>query len=250
MKNLLHNILTGILIIPLLLLTGCKKRNANNNDENNYNGKSGYFTDTRDQKKYKWVKIGNQIWMAEDLTYTGSDMEHITGESQWITNTDYNGWCYYNNDNNSGILYQWQAALTACPGGWHLPTDEEWTELENYLIQNGYAYNGVAGNDGIAKSLASDYGWEFSNVEGAVGNTDFPEARNKTGFSGFPNGVRNGANGYFLLSGTHNYWWSATETPSDNTQAFGRFIAYNQAIVTRFSGNKLFGFAVRCIKDE
>ena len=246
MKNL-HYIIIEILLPVLLLFTGCKKKNANND---NSGEKSGYFTDTRDNKNYKWVKIGNQIWMAKDLVYTGGNMEHITADNQWINNTDYKGWCYYENNDNSTVLYQWEAAKMACPEGWHLPTDEEWTELENYLIQNGYAYNGIIGNDGIAKSLATNHGWQFSNVEGAVGNTDFPEARNKTGFSGFPNGVRNGTNGYFLMSGSHIYWWSTTETPGDNTQAFGRYLAYNQAVVTRFSGKKSFGFAVRCVKDE
>ncbi len=244
MKNNQY-ILIGLLIPFLFLFTGCKKKDNNSDSDK----ESGFFTDARDNKTYQWIKIGNQVWMAEDLAYTGNDLEHITDANQWINNTDYMGWCYYDNNNNSCVLYQWEAAKIACPQGWHLPTDEEWTELENYLIQNGYAYNGVIGNDGIAKSLATDHDWQFSSVEGAVGNTDYPDARNKTGFSGLPNGIRNGFSGLFLLSGSYNYWWSATETPGDNTQVFGRFLAYDKTGVTRFSGKKLFGLTIRCIKD-
>lgn len=87
-----------------------------------------------------------------------------------------------------GVLYNWSAALTACPEGWHLPSDAEWTQLENYLANNGHNYDGTKGGVGakIAKSLASETGWNSSSVEGAIGNTGFPEYRNKSGFSALP----------------------------------------------------------------
>jgi len=78
-------------------------------------GYAGHFTDTRDGQSYKYVKIGSQTWMAENLNYK-------TGSS----------WCYYNNASNCqkyGRLYDWQTARSACPGGWHLPSDQEWSTL-------------------------------------------------------------------------------------------------------------------------
>jgi uncharacterized protein (TIGR02145 family) len=76
------------------------------------------FTDTRDGKTYRTVKIGKQVWMAENLNYK----------------TD-NSWCYDDNPDNGkkyGRLYTWYAAKAACPAGWHLPVREEWAELVNF----------------------------------------------------------------------------------------------------------------------
>lgn len=81
----------------------------------------GTFTYPRDNKTYKWVKIGDQVWMAENLAYTGQDIQHITDSTEWSNNDDYDGWCYYNNDpvlgQKYGPLYQWEAAKTAVPPG-------------------------------------------------------------------------------------------------------------------------------------
>ena len=114
------------------------------------------------------------------------------------------------------MLYNWPAALNACPAGWHLPTDAEWTELENYLADNGYNYDGTTGGGRakIAKSLASTSGWESSTTTGAVGNTDYSAYRNKSGFSALPGGYRRD-NGRFSRIGSCGRWWSATEDSTD-----------------------------------
>lgn len=247
--KLMNLLLIGIILVTVVLIS-CDKDDDPTPENPNYSEEKGEFKDTRDSKVYNWVKIGNQIWMAENLNYTGSGIQHITDNSEWYDNSDYDGWCYYDNNENYadtyGILYQWEAAKTACPEGWHLPTDEEWTQLENYLKENGYSYNGIVGNEKVAKSLATDYGWEESTELGAVGNTDYSEMRNKTGFSALPGGLRFYDGSFFSLDYVV-YWWSATE--HDSGRAYDRNLFYDNAKVNRYINYKSNGLSVRCLRD-
>lgn len=123
------------------------------------------FVDERDGKKYKFVKIGSQFWMAENLNY----------------DTTEGSWCYGNEKDNCtkfGRLYNYQTALTVCPTRWHLPSDQEWNILTDYL-----GGRSVAG--GKLKEAGSSH-W-------ASPNTD---ATNSSGFSALSGGYRS-ANGSF-----------------------------------------------------
>lgn len=234
-------------IVLSVMLSSCKK---DKDDQSPTSEETGTFTDNRDGKTYNWIKIGNQIWMSENLAYTGSDIQHITSDNQWENNSNYDGWCYYDNDSNNentyGVLYQLEAAKIACPSGWHLPTDDEWTQLETYLKQNGYSYDGVAGHNGIAKSLASKTGWSSSNNQGAVGNSDYSEYQNKSGFTALPGGYR-WDNGNFHRLGDSGIWWSSTDNNYNET--YYRYMYFEDTVITRFSHVKTYGFSVRCIKD-
>ena len=107
------------------------------------------------------------------------------------------------------------------PEGWHVPSDPEWTILENYLIANGYNYDGTTGdgtengpeNTGnkIAKAMASITGWNTSTDTGAIGNDQ--SSNNSSGFNAFPEGYR-GNDGSFDNEGSVAIFWSSTE---DNT---------------------------------
>ena len=101
----------------------------------------GTFVDSRDGTEYKTIKIGNQTWMAENLKYLPSVVGPATGSS---TDPYYYVYGYQGTDvatakattnyQNYGVLYNWTAATTACPAGWHLPTDAEWNVLEQYVV--------------------------------------------------------------------------------------------------------------------
>jgi uncharacterized protein (TIGR02145 family) len=174
------------------------------------------FTDSRDGKIYKTVKIGTQTWMAENLAYK----------------TTSGSWAYDNNESNVakyGYLYEWETAKNACPIGWHLPSDDEWETLVNYLGGNGDA-GGKLKEAGIIN-------WQSPNKD----------ATNETGFTALPGGNRSYSDGAFRGFGTYSIWWSSTE--SSTKAAWFRFISHSNNKLIRFYQNKGDGSSVRCVRD-
>lgn len=217
------------------------------NGSNNSSYNEGTVTD-RAGRSYKTVQIGNQVWMAENLAYEIPGKQ-ITDRTRWNNNTAYDGWCYYNNDKTTyghtyGVLYQWEAAKMACPAGWHLPSEEEWKTLENYLIANGYNFDGTTNGDKIAKAMAAKTYWEPHSKLGGPGNN--PASNNSSGFSALPGGCR----GYYAFDEISNSFicWSSSETSP--TDAWYRNLSYNVFQFIRSNNyDKESGFSVRCIKD-
>ena len=192
-----------------------------------YNDNSKGVTDPSG-KNYKTVKIGNQIWMAENLAYEIPGKQ-ITDDAQWMNNIASDGWCYYDNDklangNTYGILYQWEAAKEACPTGWHLPSDTEWKQLEMSL--------------GMSQSNADGEEWR--------GTDEGEKLKNSSSFAALPYGRRNGY-GNFIYKSILGFWWTSTNT-------------YHRAITFRYPTNdspilrdnnwsSKSGNSVRCVKD-
>jgi uncharacterized protein (TIGR02145 family) len=174
----------------------------------------GTFTDSRDNQTYKWVKIGKQIWMAQNLNY----------------NAPNSCWCYEELAEKSrvyGRLYSWDVAMVVCPKGWHLPSDSEWDELKLFIKK---VYPTTVGT-----SLKAIQGWDF------YGNgTDI------FGFAALPGGYRNNDDA-FNLGGNSGFWWSSTS--KDDNYSWARHLKFNYPFLNKFRGNKKFGFAIRCIKD-
>ena len=176
--------------------------------------KDSSFVDNRDGKVYKTIKIGTQIWMAENLKYT-----------------TVNSWCY--NDSSSyckiyGRLYTWTAAKTACPAGWHLPSDTDWSTLESYCGDEDLA-GGV---------LKSDTLWQKPNRVAINGN----------GFCALPNGCRT-EEGKFSNIEYNGFWWTSTEFGTD--KAWAVYLNNKSTSMIRGSnGKKTNGLAVRCIKNK
>jgi uncharacterized protein (TIGR02145 family) len=221
-----------------------------------------------DGNNYKTILIGNQVWMAENLKVThyadGTPIPHVTGDVNWDT-LDYSdkAYCYYDDDSATnaetyGALYTWAAAMNGaassnsnpsgvqgvCPTGWHLPSDDEWTALENYLIANGYNWDGSTSGDKTGKSLAASSGWSSSSTTGDVGNDQ--QSNNSTGFRALPGGYRYG-DGTFDGIGSHGYWWSATENYA--TSAWSRTMYYSTSNVYSGNNGKVVGISVRCVRD-
>ena len=130
------------------------------------------------------------------------------------------------------------------PEGWHVPTDAEWTTLENYLIANGYNYDGTTTENKIAKAMASNTGWNSSPEAGAVGNNQ--STNNSSYFNAFPEGTRF-SDGSFNNEGYNAIFWSSTEDDPDN--AWYRFLNFNSSVLYRYGDYKQVGFSVRFVRD-
>jgi len=196
------------------------------NDPGTNPGVGGTFTDSRDGKKYNTVKIDNQTWLAQNLNY---DVPNVS--------TDV---CYNNSADSCakyGRLYNWATAMGGasssnkvpsgvrgvCPVGWHLPSDDEWTQLTNYVGSNAGA------------KLKSTSGW-YSNGNGTDAH----------GFSALPGGYGY-SDGSFSHVGKDGLWWSATEDDAD--YAWFRVMYYDSEYVDRYKFVKTFLLSVRCVQD-
>lgn len=229
------------------------------NAENGIILSEGGLIDPNDNYVYPVVLIGDQLWMAENLRATkyndGTDIPLVTDNTEWVS-LKTGEYCWYKNDYDNygtiyGSLYNWYAVSTdkLCPIGWHVPRNAEWLKLENYLISNGYNYDGTTTDDKIAKALASFEGWTLSTITGAVGNPDYPEKRNASGFSGLPGGTRFGRDGSFLDNvGVLGIWWSTTQYYT-LAGAYSAYIANSNTNFNMTSDGKTHGFYVRCLKD-
>lgn len=201
---------------------------------------------------YRTVKIGTQVWMVENLQTTKfNDGTEIPTVASWNFPTT-PVYCWYDIYNLSkllhGALYNWYAVNTGklAPAGWHVPTDADWTTLENYLMENGYNYDGTNTENKYAKAMASSSLWTNSMFIGVPGNIDFTTYRNKSGFTAYPAGARD-PNGPYLEFGSTAYWWSSTE--DTQITALTRSIEYNAGGVIRERYSKSYGFSVRCVKN-
>jgi len=125
-----------------------------------------------------------------------------------------------------------------------VPTDAEWTTLENYLIANDYNYDGTITGNKIAKAMASITGWNSSTDPGAVGNDQ--SLNNDSGFIAFPEGFRI-TTGSFLNEGYIAFFWSSTEYGTD--LAWDRYLSYDYSNLYRISSNKHYGYSVRFVRD-
>jgi uncharacterized protein (TIGR02145 family) len=223
--------------------------------------KSGTVMDV-DGNVYQTVKIGNQEWTTENLRTTkyndGSPISNITSKITWdsCTYTLTEAYCYYNNTTNSdsikkfGALYNWYAVNTGklAPAGWHVSTDEEWDTLQNYLIANGYNWDGTTTENKIAKSLAAKTDWKSSSDDaignGAIGN-DLTK-NNRSGFSALPGGTRDPENDFNGQMG-NGFWWCATNGGATCTWSRSLSVDYED-LLKPFS-DKYCGFSLRLVRD-
>jgi uncharacterized protein (TIGR02145 family) len=190
----------------------------------------GEMTDARDGTIYQTVTLGDQTWLAQNLNYENDD-----------------SWCYGDDPANCedyGRLYDWDAAMTACPADWHLASDEEWSTLIKYLDPkadpNALPESAIAG--GMLKATGT--------IEDGTGLWKYPnaDATNVSGFSAAPGGARY-EDGSFIILGMHAIYWTSTEF--DATSVWFRILDYGMGEIYRDNSNlsKGMGCSVRCIMD-
>jgi uncharacterized protein (TIGR02145 family) len=212
-----------------------------------------------DGNTYYTLKMGTQLWMAENLKSTkfsnGDQIPTTTPATLSIVSeaTPKYQWAPSGNENNIslyGRLYTGHAVLDSrnvCPSGWHVPTANEWDTFTAYLSANGFGFGGVSAN--IAKSIASSSAWLTTTSSwstGYVGND--LSLNNSSGFNGLPAGIRN-ANGEFCCLGGTASWWSCTVYSSDPAQLIHYFILHVSPTITKHATTKHEASSVRCIKD-
>ena len=216
----------------------------------------------QDGNVFESVLIGNQVWATSDAknsTYRdGTTIPQITDMNTWNQSTT-GAWCYYENDNTKWKLYNWYAVAGIhdndpntpnkkfAPEGWRVATDSDWTVLENFLIDNGYNYDGSTSERKFAKAISANNTWvECGNCEDGAPGQDVT-ANNSTGFSAVPTGYI--VNDNFQNGSERAEWWTSTENESDLNKAWKRGINRSYKgfdITTPF---KTIGKAVRIIKE-
>lgn len=279
--------IVGVLALCVGIILSCEKENEDvnisenkstdttqNGDTNNGNNgganitiETGEVYDV-DGNLYATVKIGDQWWMSENLKTTKYNDEtpipnpiYVGGNSSSIGSYS---WYFDHESGNElkvdtfGLLYNWHAVGTdkLCPSGWHVPSDDEWTQMEVYLAENGYNYDGSSYESSsmtllkrtkIAKSLAAKSLWKSSTKKGAIGND--LSLNNTSGFNALPGGVCNTPYGSFGSIGAAGSWWTSTNHEDDNTWSYRRQLYFTDSNISKSYVRNGTGLSVRCVKD-
>ncbi len=223
-------LLRAILVLTWLLAISC-------GDDNPVKPEPSPLTVTDiDGNVYRTVRIGTQVWMAENLKVThyrnGEAIPNVTDQGSW-QNLATDAQCVYGNSKTNlddyGRLYNWYAIANSrniAPDGWHVPTYDDCSTLVAYL--DGYQ---VAG--GKLKEEGADH-WANPNT----GATD------ESGFKALPGGRRDPYG--FTAIGFYGYFWILAEGEG----VIGLFLRYDRSYASIYSSAaKEFGLSVRCIKD-
>jgi uncharacterized protein (TIGR02145 family) len=241
------------------------------------------------------IKIGNQIWMTTNLNVSkfsnGDPIPQAITNKDWVEACEKKKpvWCYYNNNaansNKLGKLYNFYAINDGrglAPKGWHIPTQNEWQNLLDTLLQ-------IHNNDDdlVSKSMKTNIGWKNyvgkiiayrscsqcngngkrfsgsryvtcgwcvgSTVEQYLADKTFVgNGTNKSGFTGLPVGIRD-SDGKFRHSGEYAIWWSSTDfwssTELELSEAFNYLISNQNGVNSKHKLSICSGLSVRCVKD-
>jgi uncharacterized protein (TIGR02145 family) len=196
-----------ILITIIFLITGIYSCT--------YGQETGSFTDARDGKVYKTVKINEQIWMGENLAF-----KTASGYSVYENVSDYL--------KIYGYLYTWEAATKACPDGWHLPSMQNWWFLSNFL-------GGDEQSGGKLKQTGTAT-WKSPNAG----------ATNSSGFTALSSGCSGDKTMEFI--GNSTYFW--TNVDDDDVTSWCGALNSSNGALSLYPVNKKDGYSVRCVKNS
>ncbi len=201
----------------------------NSLDDSRFADAFEYFTDPRDGRVYKTIKLGRQIWMAENLNYGEMTTSSTLSVGQ--------KWCYNNDEkeaeNGYGGFYTWEVAMLSCPPGWHLPSLMEWQELEDFVISQGFPeeYMGTA-------LKTTKWGVKDGKCIQSNGTDAF-------GFNCLLAGGIRCAERY-----DYGYYWSAAEHEYYTIGADYGFVGHSELFTSASEvATENLGLSVRCVKD-
>jgi uncharacterized protein (TIGR02145 family) len=232
-----RNFLLPAALLGILLSSGCNTSEEDDDDDEVPPQISvapdAPLTDY-DGNVYATVKIGDQVWMAENLRVThyrnGAFILPVQANDQWLNSLTQGAYCYYDNQQSNaadyGALYNGlaiQSSNNLAPAGWRIPTASDLEQLRVYLY-------GFELNEGCLKETGTDH-WEAPNTG----------ATNSALFNALPGGYRFN-DGSFRLKGYEGHWWLSSGTT-------GFLLLYDDALMGTFVSNSQQGYSVRCIKE-
>jgi len=228
----------GAWMFALILIVGggygqTKKQSAAKQPAANPAGAT--FTDSRDGKVYRTVKIGEQVWMAENLNYKtdGSKCYDEGGKDATALNVVRTAEEVQKSCDTYGRLYRWDIVVTVCPKGWHLPDNAEWDKLVRFA-------DGTSGTESPYTSKTAGRYLKAASGWGHRGGEDH------YGFAGLPGGMGLSSGN----CGSYGNWWSATPSEYDSNEAHSRsFPESNDYANAEDDDPKGNFYSVRCIAD-
>ena len=215
----------------------------------------GTATD-QDGNTFEWINYGTQDWAIENANVStfrdGSPIEKVTEQGNWNYNSP--RWCNYDNDPNKTKLYNWWAVVNEkeiAPVGWRVPSDEDWRILEEYLVSNGYNFDGsstIGHGNKLGQAIASKENWNLQDWENPYVNGPAwdPTLNNKTGFNAIPVGVR-GNDGNFRFEGSKTNFWSKTWHKAG--MVWRRGVHFNDPSMIRDDDSAEAGYSIRFVRD-
>jgi uncharacterized protein (TIGR02145 family) len=224
-----------LIVLAFALFSGCKK-------DPFVTDNSGTFQDSRDKHEYSWVKIGSQIWMAENMAHVPyvnpSTVQSVTEARSYVygyQGTNITEAMATANYAKHGGLYNFEAAKIACPDGWHLPTDQEWKTMEMSLGLT------QAEADNLGLRTSGSLGLKLKSASAWTGGSN----TNSSGFNALPSGYL-GTLGFDQL-GTAVVFWTAT--PDEGGFALDRFMDNTSDGIDRGPWPRNEGYSVRCVRN-
>lgn len=263
------------MFVAALCFSACDHENGEENENNQENTPSTNLIPNAvqdiDGNCYDAVRIGDQVWMAENLRttrYADGTAIPLGSENEYEEPSYDQPFRYYPNNadsnvNNYGYLYNWPAVMHdesssdanpsgvqgICPNGWHVPSDAEWSQLVTHLRSDSMYWGGGNSND-IAKAIAATWGWDIPSHEDWSSSFAYmpgnnPETNNISGFSAVPAGCYVG-DGYHFF-GERASFWSSTEIY--NINVFTYSIYHDFFDIEHLMYGKQTGMTVRCLQN-
>jgi uncharacterized protein (TIGR02145 family) len=203
---------------------------------------------------YTTIKIGSQLWLAENLKYLPDihRIGHFNKNAPSYYVYDYNGSSIYDAKNTEnykqyGVLYNFEAAQISCPPGWHLPSDQDWKILESFVGMTDeqldiYEWNWRGTNQGCKLAGCEELWAKSINLGNLKGDKTFGSSL----FNAIPGGFCN-TGSYFADLGSWAYFWTSS---LQGGNGIVRFIGYDRLGIGRETRDVNFGVSIRCIKDN